>query len=57
MDHAQAAGFIRALSPGLAVPMHYGFVVGTERDALAFKREAGPVPVEILAPETPFEVT
>jgi len=56
MDHAEAAGFVKAISPRLAVPMHYGYVAGTERDALAFKQEAGPIPVEILTPRVPFEL-
>ena len=45
------------ISPKLAVPMHYGFVVGTPDDAETFKKEASPVEVEILDPTNPFEVT
>jgi L-ascorbate metabolism protein UlaG (beta-lactamase superfamily) len=54
MDVPQAAGFVRAMSPQLAVPMHYGFVVGTPQDAERFQAEADPVKVEILTPEEPF---
>ncbi len=54
MDVPQAAGFVRAMSPQLAVPMHYGFVVGTPADAERFRAEANPVNVEILTPEEPF---
>ena len=35
---------------GLAVPMHYGFVVGSPGDAERFRDAASPVPVEILTP-------
>ncbi len=55
MDATEAAGLARAISPQLAVPMHYGFVVGTPADADRFAREADPVKVEILKPENPFE--
>lgn len=54
MDASQAAGLVRAMSPQLAVPMHYGFVVGTRADAERFKEEADPVKVEILTPQEPF---
>ena len=54
MDVSQAAGLVRAMSPQLAVPMHYGYVVGTVEDAERFRTEAEPVPVQILTPEEPF---
>jgi L-ascorbate metabolism protein UlaG (beta-lactamase superfamily) len=54
MDASQAAGLVRTMSPQLAVPMHYGFVVGTPADADRFKEEAEPVRVEILTPVEPF---
>jgi L-ascorbate metabolism protein UlaG (beta-lactamase superfamily) len=54
MDVDEAAGLARAMSPGLAVPMHYGFVVGEPRDAERFRDAAAPVPVEILTPQRPF---
>jgi L-ascorbate metabolism protein UlaG (beta-lactamase superfamily) len=57
MDASEAAGLVRAMAPELAVPMHYGFVVGTPTDAETFKTEAAPVKVEILTPENPFELT
>lgn len=57
MDAREAAGLARELSPRVAVPMHYGFVVGTPADAETFKAEAAPVPVELLTPEHPFERT
>jgi L-ascorbate metabolism protein UlaG (beta-lactamase superfamily) len=55
MDVPQAAGLARAISPQLAVPMHYGFVVGSPSDAERFAKEAGPVAVQTLTPTNPFE--
>ena len=55
MEAPEAAGLARAISPQIAVPMHYGFVVGTPADADVFAREAQPVKVEVLKPENPFE--
>jgi len=55
MDPTEAAGLARAISPEIAVPMHYGFVIGTESDGERFRREASPVRVEILEPTNPFE--
>ncbi len=57
MDVPEAAELVKAQSPKLAVPMHYGFVVGTPADAERFKREAAPVEVQTLEPTNPFEKT
>jgi L-ascorbate metabolism protein UlaG (beta-lactamase superfamily) len=57
MDAQEAAELVKAQSPKLAVPMHYGFVVGTPADAETFKREAAPVEVQFLDPQNPFEST
>ncbi len=38
------------IKPALAIPMHYGSIVGSEADAQRFKSKA-PCPVEILKPE------
>ncbi|MHB8332418.1 MAG: MBL fold metallo-hydrolase [Candidatus Dormibacteria bacterium] len=54
MDTKEAAGLARVISPRLAVPMHYGFVVGSEHDAEAFTRLAAPVEVRTLTPVHPF---
>ncbi len=54
MDPHEAAGMARSISPQIAVPMHYGFVVGTPDDAETFRREADPVKVEVLTPAHPF---
>jgi L-ascorbate metabolism protein UlaG (beta-lactamase superfamily) len=55
MDPSQAAGLVKAMSPGVAVPMHYGFVCGSPADGEKFRHEAAPVPVEILQPAQEFE--
>ena len=55
MDASEAAGLARSISPQVAVPMHYGFVVGSPSEAERFRREAAPVVVETLTPENPFE--
>jgi L-ascorbate metabolism protein UlaG (beta-lactamase superfamily) len=55
MDHREAAGLVKAMRPQVAVPMHYGFVVGSPSDGELFKKEADPVRVEMLEPTNPFE--
>jgi L-ascorbate metabolism protein UlaG (beta-lactamase superfamily) len=55
MDPTEAAGLAKAISPEIAVPMHYGYVIGTAGDGERFRREASPVRVEILEPTNPFE--
>jgi len=55
MDPGEAAGLAKAISPHLAVPMHYGFVVGSPSDAERFAKEADPVKVQTLTPVHPFE--
>jgi L-ascorbate metabolism protein UlaG (beta-lactamase superfamily) len=55
MDVPEAAGLVRSLEPALAVPMHYGFVVGSAADGERFRDAAAPVPVEVMTPTDPFE--
>jgi L-ascorbate metabolism protein UlaG (beta-lactamase superfamily) len=55
MDAGEAGGLVRAIGPKLAVPMHFGFVVGSPSDADRFCEAAAPVPVEVLTPTDPFE--
>ncbi|HSD49226.1 MAG TPA: MBL fold metallo-hydrolase [Actinomycetota bacterium] len=55
MDAEEAADFVRAMEPGLAVPMHYGYVVCSPSRADVFRKLAAPVPVQILDPTNPFE--
>jgi L-ascorbate metabolism protein UlaG (beta-lactamase superfamily) len=43
----------RAIKPGLAIPMHYGAIVGSEDDALRFKKALqGEIEVAILSQES-----
>lgn len=55
MDVPGAAGLAKAMSPALAVPIHYGFVVGSPGDGERFRNEAAPVPVELITPVDAFE--
>jgi L-ascorbate metabolism protein UlaG (beta-lactamase superfamily) len=55
MDAEEAGAFVRRMSPRLAVPMHYGFVVCSPSRAVAFRKMAEPVPVQELTPTNPFE--
>jgi L-ascorbate metabolism protein UlaG (beta-lactamase superfamily) len=55
MDAEQAAGLAKSIEPQLAVPFHFGFVVGSPSDGERFKRAADPVPVEVMEPTNPFE--
>jgi L-ascorbate metabolism protein UlaG (beta-lactamase superfamily) len=55
MDAGEAGDLARAISPELAVPMHYGFVVGSPAEAERFAQAAAPVPVRTLDPVRPFE--
>ena len=55
MDAAEAAGLAKSIGPKIAVPMHYGFVVGSPSDAGRFKDAAAPVEVQVLTPTNPFE--
>jgi L-ascorbate metabolism protein UlaG (beta-lactamase superfamily) len=58
MDAREAGGLVRSMRPGVAVPMHYGFVEGCGGPDVAdeFRREADPVPVEVLDPVRPWEL-
>ena len=51
MTAAEAVTACNAIRPTLAIPMHYGSIVGTVADADAFKKSA-PCRVEILQPES-----
>jgi L-ascorbate metabolism protein UlaG (beta-lactamase superfamily) len=57
MDYREAAALVKTMQPKLAVPMHYGFVVCSPSHGQLFRKEAAPVPVEILEPANPFEQT
>ncbi len=55
MDADEAGGLVQAMQPGLAVPFHFGFVVGSPLDGERFRAAAGDVPVEVMTPTNPFE--
>ena len=55
MNPEEAGGLVRAIGPQIAVPMHYGFVVGSPSDAARFRDAAAPIRVEELTPTDPFE--
>ncbi|MGZ6544876.1 MAG: MBL fold metallo-hydrolase [Actinomycetota bacterium] len=56
MDVPEAAGLAKSMAPRIAVPMHYGFVVGSAGDGERFRELASPVAVQIMTPENPFEL-
>jgi L-ascorbate metabolism protein UlaG (beta-lactamase superfamily) len=55
MDVRAAAGLAGKIAPRVAVPIHFGFVVGSPSDGERFREAADPVPVEVLEPRDPFE--
>jgi L-ascorbate metabolism protein UlaG (beta-lactamase superfamily) len=55
MNPEEAGGLARSIAPRLAVPFHFGFVVGSPSDADRFRVAAGEVAVEVLTPTNPFE--
>src|SRR6267143_937448 len=57
MNPSEAAGVVKKIKPQLAIPNHYGFVVGVDSDGEKFAREAAPIKVEILKPVNAFERT
>jgi len=50
MTAAEAAKVANAIKPAVAVPMHWGDIVGSRADAEAFRAQCQ-VPVEIITPE------
>ena len=50
MTAAEAITACKAIQPKLAIPMHYGAIVGSAADAETFRRGA-PCRVEVLTPE------
>jgi L-ascorbate metabolism protein UlaG (beta-lactamase superfamily) len=47
MTPKEAVEAARTINPKLAIPMHYGAIVGSEKDAQEFKASS-PCPVEII---------
>ena len=50
MDAEEAAQAVEVIRPRLAIPMHYGAIIGSVEDARRFQQLAS-VPVRILEPE------
>lgn len=50
MGPEEAAGLVKVIGPQLAVPMHFGFVVGKPSDAEKFREAVAPIPVQVLDP-------
>ena len=49
MDYKEAAELINEIQPKVAVPIHYGSIVGTKEDAIQFSKLVHPeIKVEIL---------
>ncbi len=57
MNVSEAAGLVKKIQPQVAIPNHYGYVVGVPSDADKFAKEAAPVKVHILKPVNAFEKT
>jgi L-ascorbate metabolism protein UlaG (beta-lactamase superfamily) len=55
MNASEAAGLVKKIQPQVAIPNHYGYVVGVPSDADKFAKEAAPIKVEILKPVNAFE--
>ncbi|MBI4655582.1 MAG: MBL fold metallo-hydrolase [Elusimicrobia bacterium] len=51
MDVNAAIEAAKAISPGIAVPMHWGSIVGSREDAMRFRTLCAACEVEILDPE------
>ena len=48
MNYVEAASLINEISPKIAVPVHYGKIVGTKKDAINFSK--------LLKPEIKCEI-
>lgn len=51
MTAKEAANAVNAVQPKLAIPMHYGSIVGSKYDAESFKKLVSACPVQIPAKE------
>jgi len=50
MGPEEAAALVKVIGPKLAVPMHFGFVVGERGFADRFRDGVAPIPVEVMDP-------
>jgi L-ascorbate metabolism protein UlaG (beta-lactamase superfamily) len=57
MNPSEAAGVVKKIRPQVAVPNHYGYVVGVASDGETFAKEAAPVKVHVMKPVNAFERT
>ena len=55
MDSAEAIEAVKKINPKLAIPMHYGEVVGSTNDAINFCRRC-PVECKVMKPYESWEV-
>jgi L-ascorbate metabolism protein UlaG (beta-lactamase superfamily) len=55
MDVAEAAAAVKEMAPRVAVPYHFGFVVGSRRLGEEFVRAIAPIEGRVLEPVNPFE--
>ncbi len=55
MGPEEAGELAKTIGPKLAVPMHYGYIVGSPSQAAQFRKAAAPVTVKVLTPTNPFE--
>lgn len=55
MDAQEAAGAIKDISPKLAVPYHFGFVVGSRTLGDDFVKAIAPIEGRVMEPVNPFE--
>jgi len=55
MDPQEAAGAVKEIAPKVAVPYHFGFVVGSPSFGDEFVKAIAPIKGQILKPVNPFE--
>jgi L-ascorbate metabolism protein UlaG (beta-lactamase superfamily) len=56
MGPTEAGDLVRAIGPQVAVPLHYGFSVGSQSYAKSFEDAVAPIRVEAMVPENLFEM-
>ena len=55
MDPVEASGAIKQMAPMMAVPYHFGFVVGSRSFGDEFVRAIAPIEGTVMKPVNPFE--
>ena len=55
MDPQEAAGAVKEIAPKVAVPYHFGFVVGSPSFGDDFVKAIAPIKGEVMKPVNPFE--